>query len=279
MLININVEDMKKSFDNVYCGNCGKLGHIYRRCTEPITSLGIILFRHNKKEQIEYLMIRRRNTLGFVEFMRGKYNLDNYRYIYNLFSIMTREERLRIVNNNFDYLWNKLWMDKNTKQYHNEYDNSKKKFEALKSGFEADDTIINLQIINNSVEYSWETTEWGFPKGRRNLKETNLDCANREFQEETGLTKEDYIILNQFEPVEEIFLGTNNIRYKHIYFIAKCNSNKNLLIDENNFSQVSEIGNIKWFRYTSALGAIRSYNVEKKDVLKRVNDILHKNNL
>ena len=212
----------KQNHENMFCGNCGKLGHVYRRCTEPITSLGIILYKNEEigedtedlqqTKEYEYLMIQRRDTLGFVEFMRGKYNLDNYRYIYNLFSIMTREERLRIVNNNFDYLWNKLWMDKNTKQYHNEYDNSKKKFEALKSGFEADDTIINLQIINNSVEYSWETTEWGFPKGRRNLKETNLDCANREFQEETGLTKEDYIILNQFEPVEEIFLGTNNIR-------------------------------------------------------------------
>ena len=88
-----------------------------------------------------------------------------------------------------------------------------------------------------------------------------------------------FALLHRCTKQPRIFLGTNNIRYKHIYFIAKCNSNKNLLIDENNFSQVSEIGNIKWFRYTSALDVIRSYNVEKKDVLKRVNDILNKNNL
>ena len=36
--------------------------------------------------------------------------------------------------------------------------------------------------------------EWGFPKGRRNLKERDRECAVREFSEETGLTAEDYII-------------------------------------------------------------------------------------
>ena len=58
-----------------YCGNCGQLGHIYRRCLLPIISLGVILF---KKEQntIKYLMVQRRDTLGYVEFMRGKYNLE-----------------------------------------------------------------------------------------------------------------------------------------------------------------------------------------------------------
>ena len=30
---------------NVYCGNCGKFGHIYKRCTAPITSLGVICYK------------------------------------------------------------------------------------------------------------------------------------------------------------------------------------------------------------------------------------------
>ena len=46
---------MKKRFSNSgngnghksYCGNCGKIGHIYRRCTEPIISLGIICININ----------------------------------------------------------------------------------------------------------------------------------------------------------------------------------------------------------------------------------------
>ena len=30
---------------SIYCGNCGKFGHTYRHCSEPITSIGIILYK------------------------------------------------------------------------------------------------------------------------------------------------------------------------------------------------------------------------------------------
>ena len=63
----------------------------------------IIVFRKNAENKFEYLMIRRRNTLGFVEFVRGKYNFTNYKYLYQIFSIMTNNERNFIVNNDFDH--------------------------------------------------------------------------------------------------------------------------------------------------------------------------------
>ena len=276
MRININIEDMKKSFDNMYCGNCGKLGHIYRRCTEPITSLGIILFRHNKKDQLEYLMIRRRNTLGFVEFMRGKYNLENYKYIYELFSIMTKTERECIVVENFDSLWNTLWMNKQVKQYYSEYESSKKKFNKLKEGYKIDDTlIISLIDVNSKVPYCYNTPEWGFPKGRRNVKEIDIDCSRREFSEETGLIESDYTIDSSIDPVEEVFLGTNNIRYKHRYFIGKLlNTTKEVGVDKNNFNMISEISDIKWITFELALKKIRPYNLEKKEMLTKLNEKL-----
>ena len=77
----------KQYHSNLYCGNCGKIGHVYRKCLEPITSLGVIVFRKNAENKFEYLMIRRRNTLGFVEFVRGKYNFTNYKYLYQIFSM------------------------------------------------------------------------------------------------------------------------------------------------------------------------------------------------
>ena len=36
----INDEFNKKS--KLYCNNCGKYGHIYKNCKDPITSIGII---------------------------------------------------------------------------------------------------------------------------------------------------------------------------------------------------------------------------------------------
>ena len=76
----------------LFCGNCGEEGHGYRKCLHPIISLGVILFRKNVDNNLEYLMVQRRDTLGFVEFMRGKYNLENINYIFELFKIMTERK-------------------------------------------------------------------------------------------------------------------------------------------------------------------------------------------
>jgi len=102
--------DMQKK--EQYCGNCGKEGHIYRRCLSPIMSLGIILYKIDTGK-IKYLMVQRRDTLGFVEFMRGKYNLENEKYIYELFKIMTENERLNILSYEFDILMNIIILKKN----------------------------------------------------------------------------------------------------------------------------------------------------------------------
>jgi 8-oxo-dGTP pyrophosphatase MutT (NUDIX family) len=258
----------KKEITQYFCGNCGKKGHVYRKCLAPITSLGVIIYKKNSNNKREYLMIRRRDTLGFVEFMRGKYNLSNYSYVYELFNIMTESERIRLVERDFDVLWNELWMNKNTRQYHNEYENSRKKFNKLKTGFyNENDEVVSLEIIHKSEPIKWKEPEWGFPKGRRMLKENDIECATREFREETGLENTDYTICEELGRIEETFYGTNNIRYRHIYFIGIWNSTKEVVVDKTNFSQVSEIGNIAWFPYEIAHNKIRSYNWEKKRLL------------
>ena len=81
---------MSKSFN--FCNNCGKTGHQFHSCKHPITSVGLISFRmFNNK--LQYLMIRRKHSLGFVEFMRGKYPLYNYNYLLNIFNEMSVYEK------------------------------------------------------------------------------------------------------------------------------------------------------------------------------------------
>ena len=113
----------------------------------------------------------------------------------------------------------------------------------------------------------------------RDLRETNLICAKREFEEETGLTKYDYEIKENIDCIDELFLGTNNIRYKHIYYIAEAKDHIDdykFIIDKSKLHQVSEISYIKWFLFTDALNKIRNYNVEKKNALERLHNILIK---
>ena len=82
--------------NTLYCGNCGKYGHVYRKCLAPIISSGVILFK-KESNTIKYLLVQRKDTLGFVEFMRGKYNLENIQYITKLFEILTEKERLLLI--------------------------------------------------------------------------------------------------------------------------------------------------------------------------------------
>lgn len=258
-----------------YCGNCGEEGHTYRRCLAPIISLGVILYKV-VDSKIYYLMVQRRDTLGFVEFMRGKYNLENSKYIYELFKIMTETERIKLLNNDFDYLWQNLWMNKNLKKFQNEYNNSKKKFNILKRGTTIDGDELSLLSIHKTVSIFYKTPEWGFPKGRRNNRESDLSCAKREFEEESGYSSSNYLIDNTIEPIIELFSGTNNIRYKHIYYIGLSLEDINLTINKDNFNQVSEISKIKWFEFDEAYTSIRPYNLEKKEVLKKTHELLLK---
>ncbi len=76
---------MSKQYN--FCNNCGKNGHMFHHCKQPITSIGIIAFRYNKGV-VEYLMIRRKDSLGFVDFMRGKYPLHNKNYLMNIINEM-----------------------------------------------------------------------------------------------------------------------------------------------------------------------------------------------
>ena len=95
---------MSKKMNNInYCNNCGKTGHLYHNCKTPITSLGVIAFRINNGI-IEYLMIRSKETLGYIDFMRGKYNINDKEYIKNMLKQMSNEEKKNIINKEFDEL-------------------------------------------------------------------------------------------------------------------------------------------------------------------------------
>jgi hypothetical protein len=51
-------------------------------------------------------MIRRKDTLGFIDFMRGKYNIYNKCYILNMLKQMTNAEKALIATKSFTELWN-----------------------------------------------------------------------------------------------------------------------------------------------------------------------------
>ena len=266
----------KKKNKTIVCINCGKKGHIYRHCKDPKTSIGIVAFKQNDIN-LDYLLIRRKFSHGYVELFRGKYKLEDVDFLQRIINEMTIVEKLNLQTKNFNDLWEKLWIRPEiytTKQI-NEFKKSKQKFASLKEGGFFDKKnptkFINLNYFIENSDTNWIEPEWGFPKGRRKIKEKNLNCAIREFNEETGLYSTDYRILKNITTKIENILGTNNVQYKHIYYTAQIITDKQIKLDEDNFDQVSEIGDIGYFNYQKSINLIRPYNVEKRQVLTQIN--------
>jgi 8-oxo-dGTP pyrophosphatase MutT (NUDIX family) len=277
------------------CSNCGTMGHHFKHCIEPVTSYGIIAFRINDTnwnqaqrlvndeltgipdKNLEFLLIQRRDSIGFIELLRAKYKTTDIAYIKEQILGTTQKERESILNKSFDELWVDLWGSMTTnenKQHRQEYEQAKIKFEQLTHGVEVNGEIIKLETLLKSLPVQWNTPEWGFPKGRRNVYETDYKCALREFCEETGIEESDIKIFENIEPIRETFFGNNNIHYCHVYYLAWIPSRVKVNLKKENELMNREIGNIGWFSLNQALETIRSTNVEKREVLLRASLLL-----
>lgn len=280
---------------NNYCNNCGKYGHSNKKCTEPITSLGIICFKYDKclkinhnfvneilkkkhlkiddfnfkhinnlsklnffKDKIKFLLIKRKHSLNYIEFIRGRYDKNNLKKLVYMFELMSPDELENIRNNNLSSLWNNLWKKtSNYKIYQKELKKSENNFNYLR----------NNNILEKLLEINptYNSPEWGFPKGRRNNFEKNFDCAKREFYEETNMNEDNHIILRNLYCLDENYIGTNKLNYRHIYYISIADSN----VNTNNFSN-DEIGEIGWFNWDDAINIIRPYYDQKIELLNKI---------
>ena len=262
-----------------FCNNCGKLGHLFHQCKMPITSIGIIAYRLTEQNFIEYLLIRRKDSLGFVDFLRGKYNIYNKKYILNLLNKMTLKEKEFLLTSNFKELWNHLWGINIGIQYRSEEKLSLEKFVELKKGITLDNNeFYNLESLideSNSKYLNYKEPEWGFPKGRRNYQEKDVQCALREFEEETGYDKSQLKIIQNLLPIEEIYTGSNFKSYKHKYFLAQINNN---VLPQSKY-QETEVSSIIWKSLEDSISYIREYNLEKLYLIEQVNKILLRYNL
>ena len=247
---------------NIICKNCNKPFHTLKQCKYPITSYGIILFRIFN-EELQYLMIRRKNSFGYIDFIKGQYSENNLEYLQKLFDEMSIEEKELIqLNDDFDILWKRMWED-NIKS--GVFNHSKQKFINLK-------TLGIIQQLIDSSSTKWKETEWEFPKGRRNYMEKDLECALREFQEETGISVYDIILIENLLPFEETFVGTNDKIYKNKYFLASINKNSNNF-EEFNF-QLSEVSKMEWKTLDECNNSIRPYNLEKINLINSINELI-----
>ena len=184
---------------------------------------------------------------------------------------MSNAEKERLLTRDFDDLWVDLWGGGVGIQYRGEENVSREKFTSLLDGVVINNDKFSLHTLISESLTSWSEPEWGFPKGRRNYMEKDLDCAVREFTEETGYSRTDIEIVYNLTPFEEMFTGSNFKSYKHRYYVAQYIGDNKKLPQH----QTSEVGELKWSTYEECLKRIRNYNLEKLDVLSRINTLLN----
>ena len=162
-----------------------------------------------------------------------------------------------ILNLSFDSIWNNVW--KNTAKltkYNKEYIKSKNKFNNIINKYKKDLSKIKIE---------YDEPEWEFPKGRRLYSENNLNCAIREFNEETNnnITKNN--INDNIIPIKESFKGTNNKNYLNIFYLS-------INLDKDSIGKIdnNEVSMVKWFTYNEIIIKLRDYNSSKVILLNKI---------
>lgn len=247
----------------MFCNNCGQRGHPFRECQDPILSCGIILLRNKRAPRervqlpvdnvndIEVLMVRRKDSMSFAEFVRGKYNPQETAYVQSLIENMSRAEVVKLLTEPFDQIWMKVWSDRRD----HELLLAREKFEQVKP-------------MLTAVTAQYDEAEWGFPKGRRTRCETDIVCAEREFFEETNIRRPSYLVVSGVQ-FEETFVGTNGIAYQHRYFVGLV---KDPVDIHRRFTDMQrrEISAIGWKTLSECLQLTRPHYVQRPEILEQL---------
>lgn len=224
-----------------------------KRRNDLITSYGILLFHRSKDGEIKYLLSQRRDTIEYTDYLKGKYL---YVHLQKYFSLMTDDERRRLICYNFDDLWDDLWVDHTNRLYHEMYEKAKIKFSA---------NITTMKRLLNKTTSQTNEPRWGFPKGKRNGNEDMIACALREFCEETNLIL-NYSHIMSIPPAVEIFKGSNDKMYRTVYYIAQVPEEilpPRIPVDGIRTDTISEeVYNLRWLNATQAEKVLPEYRAQ-----------------
>lgn len=198
-------------------------------------------------------MVRKRFTYAFNTFVHGKYDPSNSAQVLELFNSMTLAEKLDILSLDFKQLWYRIWLGA-TLGRAQVYPTAKSVFERA---FVADGGDRLKRLLHKSTHH--EELLWEVPKGRkRNKVESDVHCAVREFQEETGVSKHNYYLT---DATRTHTFTDEGIKYVNRYYIAYTTKKIEPIISFTKSEQLDEISDIRWMsiediRYSDSTGRL-----------------------
>lgn len=202
------------------------------------TSCGIacLKFENNK---YHVLLIRKRSTYAFINFVNGKYTYKCK--LSELLNKMTVEEKQIILSFNYDFIFYQAFGMMPNDLFLSRFQIGKSKFNNLDKNKLKD--LINKSACIQPI--------WDFPKGKHEPGEGNFECAIREFEEETNC--KDYDIIGA-EPYQHEF-NDCNVKYRYIIYTAFARK------FDLKFKSCNEIIECRWFTIEQARFLVRPHIV------------------
>jgi 8-oxo-dGTP pyrophosphatase MutT (NUDIX family) len=198
--------------------------------------------------------------MSFAEFMRGKYDPQDIDYVSTLVKNMTLKEQASVASDSFESLWRQMWGDD---RMTSDYVQSRERFHQLD----------RMSLMRKNIS-EYTEPEWGFPKGRRMRGESDLACALREFDEETNIPRDSFVVLKNMI-LTETFMGLNNVQYKHVYFVALLKQPDLVNVGQKLTPvQRREISGIGWKTFQEAESLVRPHHVERKGMLEQLKSVI-----
>jgi len=194
-------------------------------------SYGIILYT-NINDKKYFLIYQRRDSNSFINLLRNSHKLldDD---IDILFNKLSSDEKNRLKTYSFQELWDDLFVNKQCWIYEKEKEKACNNFNLLKSKGFFD------KHLDNGIS---QDLEWAFPKGRIKSDESYIECAFREFNEETSfnLDKKDVLFIGKYYNMRihnraaRLYLCKSFKKHDIDYFYTKNMIRKKYISEETN---------------------------------------------
>jgi len=168
-------------------------------------------------DETRFLITKKRNTYEYISILRGHWR--DLTHLKKLYTGCSKGEQILLLTKEFDVLWRDLWIHPppSGSVGCSELTPSEVRLVLVKLR----KRFFQLQALRPKLK---EVTVhgnclWEFPKGRKDTpSESELECALREFQEETNIPSR-YLTPPIKAEVTEEHRGSDKLFYKTIYFV------------------------------------------------------------
>lgn len=231
-------------------------------------SFGMALFMPAKiaGESPRLLLVKKRCTYYFVEFVKGNYDLDDPHRLRHMFNNMESQEKLAILSGNFDELWMRQWLTHPlaARSIRNLYPPCSSMVNPTPEYFYRCEKKYNATYRSGRLRSLMDGTRcisgiWELPKGRRNANETPLMCASREFHEEVSISPDDYELIDP-EPRKFSLMDDNVVYNSSIFICVLTNPEWKPVVSFSRYSFIAEVSDMKFCNAHS----IRDLNMTEK---------------